>query len=252
MTGRFRQVAVVLAALVNLVLNGLAGAGVLFGTETGAVSDAAQTPITPAGWTFGVWSVIFVGVAVFAVWQALPGQRGARYDGLGVPFVLANLLNGLWQIPWLLERFGIAALVIAGILGALVWLYVRLDAMRLAGPELWALGIPTALWLAWISVAAPLNWTIWLRDLGWVPTGPLAVVAPVVLLVALGVVFAALLSRTGDAAVAGVALWAFLGIWADGTAAGVPAALAVAAFLVLAGLAAGMRRTVSAWPTARA
>ena len=253
MRGRPRQIAVVLATLVNLGLNGLAGAGVLFGRDTGAVSDAARTPITPAGWTFAVWSVIFLGAAVFAVWQALPAQRGARYDALGAPAVLAGLLNGLWQIPWLLERFGIAALVIAGILGSLVWLYVRLDAMRLAGPELWALGVPTALWMAWLSVAAPLNWTIWLRDLGWTPAGTLATAAPVALLVAVGGVLAWLLARTGDAAAAAVALWAFLGIWAqNGRDEAIAAALAVAAFVVLAGLAVGMRRTASAWPTAQA
>ena len=253
MTGRPRQLAVVAAALVNLVLNGLAGAGLLFGRPTGAVSDAARTPITPAGWTFSVWSVIFVGVAVFAVWQALPAQRGQRYDALGVPFVVANLLNGLWQVPWLLERFGLAALGIAGILASLVWLYVRLDAMRLGGAELWALGVPTALWLAWISVAAPLNWTIWLRALGWVPSGALATVAPAALVVAVGAVLAWLLSRTGDAAAALVALWAFLGIWAqNGRSEAIAGALAVAAVLVLAGLAVGMRRTVSAWPTAQA
>lgn len=253
MTGRSRQIAVVLAALFNVGLNGLAGAGLLLGRETGAVSDAARTPITPAGWTFAVWSVIFVGVLVFAVWQALPEHRGRRYDALGVPFVAANLLNGLWQIPWLLERFGIAALVIAGILASLIWLYVRLDAMRLVGSELWALGVPTAMWMTWLAVAAPLNWTIWLRDLGWVPTGDLAVAAPVAVVVAIGAVVSGLLSRTGDAAAALVALWAYLGIWAkNGASMPITAALTVAAFLVLAGLAAGMRRTVSAWPTAQA
>lgn len=239
-----------LATVVNLVLNGLAGAGVLFGRDTGAVSDAATTPITPAGWTFAVWSVIFVGVAVTALWQALPAHRGARWDAIGVPLVVANVLNGLWQVPWLLERFGGAALVIAGILGALVWLYVRLDAMRLDGSELWALGVPTALWMTWLAFAAPLNWTVWLRSLGWVPTGALAVVAPVALVVAVGGVLGWLVSRTGDAAAVAVALWALLGIYAaNGDATSIAGALAVAALLILGGLAVGMRRTVSAWPT---
>ena len=50
MHGRTRQALVVVAAAFNLVMNGLAGAGVLFGTTTGSASDAAPTPITPAGW----------------------------------------------------------------------------------------------------------------------------------------------------------------------------------------------------------
>ena len=145
MRGAPRQIAVVAAAVFNLVLNGLAGAGALFGVQTGAVSDGAATPITPAGWAFSIWSVIFLGIAAFAVWQALPGQRGRRYDRLALPFVAANVLNGLWQVPWLLGRFGIASVVIAGILGSLVWLYVVLDRMGLRGVERWALGVPASL-----------------------------------------------------------------------------------------------------------
>ena len=240
MHGAARQCAVVAAVAVNLVLNGLAGAGLLFGVQTGAVSDAAPTPITPAGWAFAIWSVIFLGLAVAAVWQALPAQRGARYDGLAVPFGLANLLNGLWQVPWLLGRFGLAALGIVGILAALVWSYVRLDRMRLQGVERWVLGVPVSLWMAWLSVAAPLNLTIWLRDLGWAPDG---LFWPVTLVLAVAAIGAWLLTRTADGAVAAVLLWAFTAIALNGTAGpGLQVTLAAAAVLVVAALVWGARR----------
>ncbi len=249
MRGIPRQIAVVAAAVFNLVLNWMAGSGLLFGVQTGAVSDGAPTPITPAGWAFSVWGVIFAGVAVFAVWQALPGQRGGRYDRLAAPFVAANVLNGLWQVPWLLERFGIAAVVIAGILGSLVWLYVVLDRMELRGVERWTLGVPASLWLAWLAVAAPLNWTIWLRSLGWSPDG---VVWPVAVVLAVAAVGGWLLLRTGDLAVAAVLLWAFAAIALNGAAGtALWGALAVAGLVVLAALAVGARAHTLA-PTAHA
>ncbi len=236
-----------LAVAVNLTLNGLAGAGLLFGVQTGAVSDAAPTPITPAGWAFAIWSVIFVGLAVFAVWQALPAQRVPRYDRLAVPFVAANLLNGLWQIPWLTGHFGIAALVITGILVSLVATYVRLDRLALRGAERWALGVPVSLFLAWLSVAAPLNLTIWLRDLGWTSD---AVVWPVAVVLAVAAVGAWLLARTGDLAVALVLLWAFtaIGVGVEGA---LLAAVVGAGLVTVAALVAGARRH-SLWPTAHA
>lgn len=209
MRGAPRQLAVVLAALVNVGLNALAGAGLLFGTPTGAVSDANPTPITPAGWAFSIWSVIFVGVLAFAAWQALPARRGPRYDPIGAPFVAANLLNGLWQIPWLTGRLGLAALIIVGILGSLVWLYVRLDRMALRGAERWWLGIPTALFLAWLTAAAPLNITLWLRDLGWAPAGAFWPIALVLTVAAIASVW---LARTGDVTAVLVVLWAFAAI----------------------------------------
>ncbi len=247
MRGLSRQVAVVAAVLFNLTMNGLAGAGLLFGVQTGAVSDAAPTPITPAGWAFSIWSVIFVGAAVFAVWQALPAQRGARYDRVGVPFVAANVLNGLWQIPWLTGHFGIAALVIVGILGSLVVTYVRLDRMALRDAERWALGVPTALFLAWLAVATPLNLTIWLRDLGWTAE---SVLWPVLVIGTVAAVGAWLLTRTADLAVAAVLLWAFvaIGVGAEGVLWGT---MVAAGAVVVGALFVGSRRH-SLWPTAHA
>lgn len=237
MRGLTRQIAVVLAVAVNLVLNGLAGAGLLFGVQTGSVSDAVPTGVTPAGWTFGIWAIIFAMLAVYAVYQALPSKRGPRYDAPAVPLVLANVLTGLWQIPWLTRHFGIALVVIAAILASLVWLYVVHDRMRLHGREVWTMQLAGSYFLAWVAVATALNATIWLHTLGW--TGPEAVWAPVVVLV-VGAIGAVLLSKTGDTAVAAVLLWAFAGIYAAHTAA-LPTvgALAVAGAGVVAATVAG-------------
>lgn len=239
----------VAAALFNVGLNALAGAGLLFGTTTGAVSDAIPTGVTPAGWAFSIWSVIFVGVLVFAAWQARPQACGPRYDSLGVPFVVANVLNGLWQVPWLAGYVGLAAVVIVGILAALVWLYVRLDRLGMTTAERWALGVPAALFLAWLCVAAPVNVTVALVAAGvegsavWPPLVVLGVAA----------IGAALLWRTGDVAFAAVLVWAFAAIYAR-NGAGAPlltAALAVGvvAFAVAVGVA--LRRGASPLPVTR-
>lgn len=246
MHGSRRQIAVVLAALFNVGLNALAGAGVLFDAQTGAISDAHPTGLTPAGWAFSIWSVIFVGALVFAAWQAMPDRRGKRYDRLGAPFVAANVLNGVWQIPWTLERFGLSALVIVGILASLVWLYVRLDAMGLRGAERWALGIPVSLFLAWLTVATPLNATIWLQSLGWTSLSPLWPAGLALAVVGIGLSF---LLRTGDVAAALVFLWAYAAIFVahtDNTA--LVAVLAVGSLAIAAAAVVGAR-TYSPWPT---
>ncbi|HEX9952773.1 MAG TPA: TspO/MBR family protein [Rubricoccaceae bacterium] len=241
MRGLPRQIVVVLAVAVNLVLNGLAGAGLLFGVQTGAVSAGVPTGVTPAGWTFGIWTVIFLMLLVYAGFQAMPARRGARYDAPAVPFALANVLNGLWQLPWLTRHFGVSLAVIAGILGCLVWLYVVQDRMRLRENELWAMHLPGAYFLAWVAVATALNATIWLRTLGL--AGPEAVWAPAVVL-GLGAVGAWLLSRTGDTAIAAVLLWAFAGIYAAhaGTVPTVVALAVAAAAVVAAAVTGAIRR----------
>ncbi|MEM9998815.1 MAG: tryptophan-rich sensory protein [Bacteroidota bacterium] len=215
MSGLPRQLAVIAAALFAIVLNGLAGAGVLFDTNTGDVSNAIPTGVTPAGWAFAIWGVIFTGVLVFAAYQARPSARGARYDVLGVPFVSATVLTGLWQIPWLTGRLGLAAVVIVGILASLVWLYVRLDRMGMTTAERWLLGVPTSLFLAWLTVATPLNITVALAA-AFGPDTALGGGAfwPPLLVAVVAAIGTVLLSRTGDVAFAGVLVWAFAAIYA--------------------------------------
>jgi hypothetical protein len=248
MRGTARQAAVVLAALFNVILNALAGAGLLFGVQTGAVSDAVPTGVTPAGWAFAIWTLIFVGVLVFAAWQAAPARRDARYDALGLPFVVANVLNGLWQVPWLLSWFGVSVVLIFGIVAALAWLYIRLDQMTLRGRERWMLGVPAALFLAWLMVAAPLNVTVWLASLGWsgggIPWPPLLVLV----VAALG---GWLLSRTADVAALLVFLWAFAGIASAHMDQPVLlAALGLGAVALVAAVVVALRRGRSPFPTA--
>ncbi|MEM8556772.1 MAG: tryptophan-rich sensory protein [Bacteroidota bacterium] len=246
MSGLPRQRAVIAAALFAVVLNGLAGAGVLFDTNTGEVSNAIPTGVTPAGWAFAIWGVIFAGVLVFAATQARPSARGARYDALGVPFVSATVLTGLWQIPWLIGRLALAAVVIVGILASLVWLYVRLDRMGMTTAERWLLGVPTSLFLAWLTVATPLNITVALAA----AFGTGASFWPPLLVAVVAVIGAALLSRTGDVAFAGVLVWAFAAIYAR-NGAGAPLltavlAISVVGFVVAVGVA--LRRGRSPLP----
>ncbi|HIG75764.1 MAG TPA: tryptophan-rich sensory protein [Bacteroidetes bacterium] len=249
MTGLPRQIAVLAAVAFNLALNGLAGAGVLFGVQTGEVSDSIQTGVTPAGWAFSIWSVIFLGVLVFGVWQARPGARTPRYDALAVPFIAANLLNGLWQIPWSLRLFGVAVVVIVGILASLAWLYVRLDRMGMSTAERWMLGVPASLFFAWLCVAAPVNVTVALAAAGW--TG--GALWPPLFVLVVAAVGVALLRQTGDVAFAAVLLWAFAAILAK-NGAGAPmliGALAAAAAAVVVTTILAIRAGASPLPVTR-
>ncbi|GGB75943.1 hypothetical protein [Deinococcus soli (ex Cha et al. 2016)] len=72
MTGLPRQITLLLATILTLVMNYLSNALPLFGNSNKEVSDALPNAFTPAGLTFAVWGPIFLGLLVFAVYQALP------------------------------------------------------------------------------------------------------------------------------------------------------------------------------------
>ena len=106
---RVRQV-VVTVSEVACVLGTLVGVGVFGGAEVaqagGGALSAEATLIAPATQAFSIWSVIYVGLAVYTVWQWLPAQAAAeRHRRIGWLAAASMLLNAGWllvvQAGWL-------------------------------------------------------------------------------------------------------------------------------------------------------
>ncbi|MEA5116290.1 MAG: tryptophan-rich sensory protein, partial [Propionicimonas sp.] len=126
MTSRqvWRPLAVTGSAVV-MVVGTLAGFG-LIGTRVeesvGGAFATDATLITPASTAFSIWSLIYVGLLAYVIWQwrALGSPRAAR---IAWPAAGSMLLNALWlgvtQIGWLWPSV-VVILVLALVLGVLV------------------------------------------------------------------------------------------------------------------------------------
>ena len=86
-----RQIAVIVTFISALVMNGLATGLPLNGMDTGTISDMFPNYFTPASYVFSIWGLIYLGLAAFAIYQALPAQReDARLQSIFVPFLVAS------------------------------------------------------------------------------------------------------------------------------------------------------------------
>ncbi len=74
MNDKIRQISVIAATIGMIIFNWLAATGILGGIDTGAVSDKYDTHITPAGYAFAIWSLIYLGMIAFSIYQALPSK----------------------------------------------------------------------------------------------------------------------------------------------------------------------------------
>jgi tryptophan-rich sensory protein len=112
---------------------------------------------TPPAWLFGpVWTALYaaMGVAAWLVWRAAGGLRRAALP-LGV-FGLQLALNVVWSLIFFGMRLpGWAAVEIA-----LLWVAIALTMAAFWPWSRWAVGL-LAPYLAWVSFAAILNWSIW-------------------------------------------------------------------------------------------
>lgn len=242
---RLRQV-VVSASAVFMIVGTLFGIGV-FGTRVeetaGGSLSATATLLAPAVRAFSIWSVIYLGLIAYVVWQWLPSAKSSpRARAIGWLASLSMVLNAAWllvtQVGWLWPSVAIiVALVVT--LGLLMQ---RLTAIPAGGGEgssgVWVERIVVdgtfGLYLGWVSIATAANITATLVANGVNPGGLVAeLIAVAVLAVAAGI--GVLLARTfgGRMAVAAAMAWGLSWIAVgrlsgepDSTLTGIAAALA--------------------------
>jgi translocator protein len=232
-----RQITNVIAYLVTLVANGLAVALPLNGNSTAELSDRFPVLITPANYVFSIWTLIYILLGAFVLYQALPRMRtDADLRAIGYLPVVAGALNTLWIVLWHFEMFAATVPVMLALLGTLILIYFPLRSVRTrSGAKRWVIGLPFSVYLGWITVATIANISQMLYWTGF-RGGPLSEEAWAVIVLAIGVAIAALmLLREADWVYALVIIWAYVGIAAKQTAMGAVLGALIGA-LVLAAL----------------
>lgn len=244
---RWRQAGVLASILATVAMNILANVLPLLGRTTGEISDAYPVPFTPAGYVFSIWGLIYLGLILFGVWQALPDQaRDPRLRAAAPWVVLTGAFNVGWLVAWHAELVVLSVLPIVGLLVSLAVVYERLR----RGPGGRAMQVfarlPFAIYLGWLTVATVANVAVagWALDWRGAPFSP--EVWALIMIVVASTIGIRMLQVRGDVAFALVLVWAFVGV---AVRAGFPGLLAsgasVAAALVLGGAVGRLARPAS-------
>ncbi|NMH70852.1 tryptophan-rich sensory protein [Bacillus sp. RO3] len=153
-----------LAFALVIVMNTLAVTLPLNNQSTGEISDRLDIMITPAGYVFSIWSLIYVLLAIWIIRQFPKDRRDLPlYQETSGLFILSCLLNSSWIFVWHYNFFFISVLIMLGLLLTLIALYRRVKG---TGPSLLD-SAPFSIYLGWISVATIVNITYYLTDIGW-------------------------------------------------------------------------------------
>jgi benzodiazapine receptor len=128
----FFQAINIVAFILTVVVNGLAGSTTLLGGVTSAdVSDMYPTLVTPAGFTFSIWGVIYTLLLLFVVYQALPKNRDKPFlSQVGVLFGLSSVCNVCWLFLWHYDLITYSLVLMLALLASLILIYRRLDIGR--------------------------------------------------------------------------------------------------------------------------
>ena len=217
---RLRQLLVVLSFIFAIALNAAANALPINGQTTAEISDRFPVFVTPAGYVFAIWGLIYLGQLGFVLQTLRPSRlTDPLLRRISLWPALIGVLNGSWILLWHYEIFPATLVVMVALLISLIWLYrvagfetTARPGSGLAGADRWLVQVPFSLYLGWITVATIANVAAVGKWAG-VSTFGIApeLVAAAVLTVGLFIAVTVLL-RTGDVAYGGVIIWAYLGI----------------------------------------
>ena len=164
MNERLKPLLVFIATFGVMAVNWMASKGYINHVLPGDISDKYPTFITPAGYAFAIWGLIYLGLIAFSVYQALP-RNHERFRSIRTVYILSCVANCLWIYLWHYEIILGCVVVIFGMLAALVFICLKLRDAD-SNQEILLVQTPFALYFGWVTVAAILNTAVALVYLG--------------------------------------------------------------------------------------
>jgi len=206
----------IIAFVLTVIVNSLAGSTTLLGgVNTAEISDANPTLITPAGYTFAIWGIIYVLLGLFVVFQALPSQKEKLYQKqIGWLFILSSIINISWLFLWQYELLSLSLILMFLLLVTLILIYTRLGIGKTKATfqEKIAVHTPFSIYLGWITIATIANVSITLFAINWDGFGIAAETWGILIIIIALLLTLIVTTLRKDIAYGLVVVWALIGI----------------------------------------
>jgi len=173
--------------------------------------------IQPAGWAFGIWGIIFLGMIGYSYYQMQPQRIESEYlrkaTWAGISAGLASIafvpipFTGMQWLSWINIVWHLISL-----LSLFVYLKKQLKLERDSNAEQWY--IPTQLYLGWICAATAVSTALFLKELGVDPGVEMEQYIAAVLAIILTLVALYMVTQNGPWVALTIA-WALAGLYAE-------------------------------------
>lgn len=166
--------------IIMVAMNGLAVSMPLNGKTTKELSDKYPNLFVPTGLTFSIWSVIYLLLLIFCIYQirSLFSRKPEVHlamilDAIGYLFVFNAIFNALWIVAWHYEILPLSIAVMFGILVTLIQINKNLKKVQpyISGGLKFIVKASFGLYFGWICIATIANVTALLVAYGIMPTG---------------------------------------------------------------------------------
>lgn len=200
--------------ILMITVNVLANILPLNGVTTGEVSDSYPNLFAPAGLTFSIWGVIYIGLTASILYQlgVYKGNNAEVVNRIGPYFWISSLANRAWIFTWHYKLIPLSFLLMVVILVCLIVISVKLHSNDLRLNEKIFIRIPFSIYFGWITVATIANVTVFLVSIGW-DGWEVSDRVWTILAIGVGLIISMVTTiRHKDIAYGLVVFWAYLGI----------------------------------------
>lgn len=152
----------------TLVINGLGAFGFFNGASQKVVSDRYLTLITPAPFTFSIWSVIYtllISAAIVMIIKHQDEVYGEAIDRISVLFWISSGLNMLWIVCFSYLQIGLSALIILAF--AIVLSLIVKAIGKITAGKRWLLPVAFGMYGGWLLIATVVNIAAFLVMIAW-------------------------------------------------------------------------------------
>lgn len=160
-----------IAFVTMIFFNAIANLLPLGGKTTGEISANYPNLFTPAPYTFSIWGVIYILMAVFIVSQYMESSNiqpeSAIQNVIGFWFTFSCAMNILWLLCWHSDQIGLSVLFMLGLLFSMIVIGNKLrsyEPMTVMG-RLSQTGFQ--IYLGWICAATIANISVFLVKIEW-------------------------------------------------------------------------------------
>jgi hypothetical protein len=192
-----------------VAVNALANILPLNGQTTGEISNRLPVMITPAGYVFSIWSLIYILLAVWIIGFWIRLKKGETPSSkITLFFLLSAGFNIAWIFLWHYEFFIWTLVAMIGYLLALIALYLQYSNDDRKVTE----RLPVSINMGWISVATITNVAYLLTYYNWGGWGLSDQLWTVIMLTVGTALALHVRFHHSDIPFALVFVWAFIGI----------------------------------------
>ena len=212
------KILVIVTFIIMVTVNALANILPINGVGTGEVSDSFPNLFAPAGLTFSIWGLIYILLALFAIYQTgLFSKDKTTVNSewlrkVGFLFVLSSMANTVWIFAWHYKIIELSLIMMLVILGSLLSISLIIKRQRLSKAEYFFIKIPFGVYFGWITVATIANITTQLVDWGWNGFGLSDQLWTIIVLIAGVAIGVSTVISNRDWAYGLVLVWAYAGI----------------------------------------